>query len=119
MTGWLPYDLADNFCSECGRSKGLRLFMNLTGCSECDGIITRHRCTRRPVLESGESWECPDCGSTWTAREEQDSCPDCCGDCGHVITAMHWDYTPGDRIATAPKHVPQPYTPFRNKFGRP
>ena len=82
-------------------------------------MITRHRCTKRPELELGQTWECPDCDSIWTLDAIQEKCPDCCGDCGHQVEGKHWDYVPGDRIDTAPKHKPQPYTPFRSKFERP
>lgn|GEM_PF-2010838 len=115
--GIIPYDLAGNWCEECGRAKSLRLFGYLTGCSLCDEVVTRHRCTKRPDLESlalGESWTCPDCDTLWTTREEEETC----GECGQGIGTMRktWDREPGDRIDTAPRHEPQPFTPFRNAF---
>lgn len=116
MTGWLPYDLADNFCEECGRAKSLRIFPGIpNGCTICDEIVTRHRCTKRPsYLPVGESWECPDCGTIWTAGEEEETC----GECGQGIGEMirKWDSVPGDRIDTAPRYKPQPFTPFRNPW---
>jgi len=119
MTGFIPYDLIGNWCSECGRAKSFRLFPGtLTGCSECDAVISRHRCIRRPELELGQAWECPDCDSIWTLDAIQEKCPDCCDDCDHEVTVKHWDYIPGDRIDSAPKHVPQSYAPFRNPFPR-
>jgi len=119
--GWLPYDLAGNFCEECGRAKSLRLWPGtLTGCKTCDEVVTRHRCvySGRPGLDSmalGDSWECPDCGSAWTCAEKEDWCPEC----GHVCGMRKgWDSVPGDRLDTAPRHVPQPFAPFRNPFPR-
>jgi hypothetical protein len=119
-TGWLPYDLAGNFCEECGRAKSFRMWPGvLTGCKTCDKVVTRHRCTDsgRPdldALDSGASWECPDCGSVWTVTEEAAWCPECGhGECN---TEKGWTASPGDRIDTAPRHVPQPFMPFRNRF---
>jgi hypothetical protein len=114
--GWLPYDLVGNFCEECGRAKSFRMWPGvLTGCKTCDEVVTRHRCTRRPDdLPLGATWTCPDCGSTWTAREEEDTC----GECGQGIGTYRraWDSVPGDRMDTAPRHAPQPFTPFRNRL---
>jgi hypothetical protein len=110
--GWLAYDLAGNWCEECGRSKMSRLFGGLTGCGTCDEAITRHRCTKRPDLDPGQSWECPDCGSLWTAREEEETCESCGQGIGTMRTA--WDSVPGDRIDSAPRHKPEPWTPLRN-----
>jgi hypothetical protein len=120
-TGWLPYDLADNWCEECGRAKSYRLWPGLlTGCKTCDEVITRHRCTRLPAVTDrapGQEWECPDCGSSWRLAEEEDWCPDCCGECGHKVTSRRWVLEEeGDRLDTAPRHVPPVYTPFRNPF---
>ena len=117
------YGLAGNWCEECGRAKSFRLFPGtLTGCGLCDEVVTRHRCTGRPPIEDladGQTWECPECGSTWTPRTEERDCPDCCGDCGHQVAARTWDSEKGGRIDTAPRHVPQPFTPFRNRFAGP
>jgi ABC-type ATPase with predicted acetyltransferase domain len=59
-------------------------------------------------------WECPDCGTLWTATEKEETC----GECGQGIGTMRraWDTVPGDRIDTAPRYEPQPYTPFRNRL---
>jgi hypothetical protein len=111
--GIYMYDLAGNWCEECGRAKSLRLFPGgLTGCKTCDEVVTRHRCTKRPELATGESWTCPDCGTIWTAGEEEETC----GECGQGTGTMRrtWDTVPGDRIDTAPRHKPEPWTPFRN-----
>ena len=113
--GWLPYDLAGNWCEECGRAKSFRLWPGiLTGCATCDEVITRHRCTKRPDLPIGQSWECPDCGTLWTAAEEEDTCESC----GQGIGTMNrtWETVPGDRIDTAPRHKPEPWTPLRNAW---
>jgi hypothetical protein len=112
--GWLPYDLADNFCEECWRPKINRLFFGEMTCGDC---ATRHRCTKRPDLEPGQSWECPDCGSTWTAREEEETC-ECCGQ-GIGTMRKTWDSIPGDRIDTAPRYEVPVFTPLRNKFKTP
>jgi uncharacterized protein (DUF983 family) len=110
------YDLAGNWCEECGRAKSFRLWPGgLTGCKTCDEVVTRHRCTGRPSLASlvlGESWTCPDCGTIWTAVEVEDTC----GECGRSGMEPGWSYVPGDRIDTAPRHKPEPFTPFRNRF---
>lgn len=115
--GVYAYDLAGNWCEECGQAKSFRLFPGtLTGCKTCDEVITRHRCTGRPDLDAlavGESWECPDCGSVWSAGEETKDCPDCCGDCGHLVTVKRWSVVEGDRVATAPRYKPEPFAPFR------
>lgn len=90
----MTFDPADLFaghsCAECGRHKATRLLylgsppaswtrgpntapqQSLTGCQTCDEVITRHRCTGRPSLESmadGQAWTC-ECGTTWTAIAE-------------------------------------------------
>ena len=119
--GITPYDLgAGMFCEECGRNKSFRLWPGTkTGCRTCDEVVTRHRCTSRPDLDGlalGESWTCPDCGSTWTAAENEDWC----GECGQATgTRKGWDSVPGDRLDTAPRFDPQPFTPFRNLFPSP
>ena len=75
-TGILAYDLAGNWCEECGRAKSFRLFPGvLTGCKTCDEVITRHRCTKRPDLAAGGSWTCPDCGKTQWWREGERAGP--------------------------------------------
>jgi uncharacterized protein (DUF983 family) len=112
--GIIPFDLAGNWCEECGQAKSYRLFPGvLTACGTCNEVVTRHRCTR-PDLDAGKSWECPECGSTWTATEVEDTC----GECGQGIGTMRkrWDFVPGDRIDTAPRYDPQPSAPFRNLF---
>lgn len=120
LPGIIPYGLAGNWCSECGQAKMNRLLEYPTSCTECTEVITRHRCTKKPSgLAPGQSWQCPDCDSTWKLDEETVACPDCCGDCDHVIIQRRWDHVPGARITTAPKHEPRPYAPFRNPFPRP
>src|ERR1035441_1136527 len=109
------YDLAGNWCEECGRLKMQRAFSGLTGCGTCNKAITRHRCTKRPDLVPGQSWECPDCGTAWTAGEKEETC----GECGQGAGTMRktWDSVPGDRIDTAPRYdPPPPFIPFRNLF---
>jgi hypothetical protein len=104
-------------CEECGRPKSFRLWPGtLTGCKTCDEVVTRHRCTKRPDLDAGQSWECPDCGTLWTATEEEEAC----GECGQGIGTMRrtWDTVPGDRLDTAPRHKPEPFAPFRKPLPR-
>jgi hypothetical protein len=120
--GILMYDLAGNWCEECGRAKSFRLWPGtLTGCKTCDEVVTRHRCTKRPAVADrapGQEWECPDCGGIWRLAEEEDWCPDCCGECGHKIVSRRWALAEeGDRLDTAPRHHPQPFAPFRNFTG--
>ena len=115
--GIIGYDLTGNWCEKCGRAKSFRLWPGgLTGCATCDEVVTRHRCTKRPDLDVGQSWTCPDCDSVWTAREEEETC----GECGQGIGRMRktWDSVPGDRIDSAPRYKPEPWTPFRNIFTR-
>jgi hypothetical protein len=118
--GLIPYDLTGFHCEECCRPKSFRLWPGtLTGCTTCDEVVSRHRCTRRPDLDSvalGVPWECPDCGTVWTASEVEDTC----GECGQGIGTMRrtWDSVPGDRIGTAPRHKPEPFAPFRKKLPR-
>jgi hypothetical protein len=118
-TGVIPYDLELPFCPECRRPLGNRWLMTApSGCGTCDEAITRHRCTGRPErdsMETGESWECPDCGSTWTATEVADQC----GECGQETRRKTWEAAEGDRIATAPRHNPVGFTPFRNILPQP
>jgi hypothetical protein len=113
--GILLYDLAaGNFCEECGRAKSLRLFPGtLTGCTTCDEVVTRHRCVTRPDLDVGQSWECPDCGTVWTATEKEQTCDECGQGIGKMRKA--WDAVPGDRVDTAPRYTPHPPAPFRNR----
>ena len=116
--GIIPYDLIGNWCEECGRAKMYRIWPGtLMGCKTCDEVVTRHRCTGRPDLATGESWTCPDCGTLWTAAEEEDTC----GECGQGTGSMRrtWETVPGDRIATAPRYEPRPYGPFRSLFPLP
>jgi hypothetical protein len=116
--GWIPYDLSGNFCEECGQAKSMRLWPGtLTGCKTCDEVITRHRCTGRPDLDTlvlGESWTCPDCGTVWSAVEVEDTC----GECGRSGMEKGWSHVPGDRIAAAPRYKPQPFPPFRDRLPR-
>ncbi len=117
--GILMYDLAGNWCEECGRAKSLRLWPGtLTGCKTCNEVITRHRCTKLPAVTDrapGQEWECPDCDSIWRLEEGPEPCPDCCADCGHEVTARRWVLAEkGDRTGSAPRHEPQPFAPFRN-----
>lgn len=120
ITGLVPYDLAGNWCEECGQAKMNRLLGFSTNCRTCREVLTRHRCTDRPdidELELGRSWECPECGSTWAVTEKEDWC----GECGRPQMVKTWDVTPGDRIATAPRYEPplSPLAPFRNLFVHP
>ena len=117
--GFIPYDLAAAFCcEECGHPKSYRMWPGLlTGCATCDEVVTRHRCTQsgRPELDGlalGASWDCPHRGTVWTATEKEETC----GECGQGVGTMRraWHSDPGDRIDTAPRHDPQPYTPLRN-----
>ena len=117
--GILMYDLAGNWCEECGRAKSYRLWPGVrTGCKTCDEVVTRHRCTKRPDLATGQSWTCPDCGTLWTAREEEETCGECGQGIGGTVQRT-WDTIPGDRIATAPRYEPRPYGPFRSLFPLP
>jgi hypothetical protein len=118
-TGIIAYDLAGRYhCEECGQPLMNRLLFDTIGsCESCNTAITRHRCTAVPDRDSfqlGENWDCPDCGSTWTAIEEDDTC----GECGRDgLIRKTWDYQPGPRLDEAPRRVPAgPYTPFRNAF---
>jgi len=113
--------LAANFCPECGRARMDRLLYDgmETGCTACDEVTTRHRCTERPDigdLPDGVPWECGDCGSAWTAATVMEDCPDCCGECGHQVEARRWSVTGGDRLATAPRYLRPAYIPMRNPF---
>ena len=115
--GIIPYDLAGNWCEECGQAKSYRMWPGvLTGCATCDEVVTRHRCTGRPELDSldvGASWTCPDCGTAWIVTEEGIWCPEC--GCHECRTEKRWTVSvPGDRIGTAPRSKPEPWTPLRN-----
>ena len=115
--GITPYaGLAGNWCEECGQAKSYRLWPGmLTGCATCDEVITRHRCAGRPdlgALDVGASWECPDCGTVWSVAEREDTC----GECGRSGMVKAWSHVPGDRIDSAPRYQPQPFTPFRDKL---
>jgi hypothetical protein len=116
--GILMYDLAGNWCEECGHPKMNRLFGILGDCETCNEVITRHRCTKRPAVTDrapGQVWECPDCGSFWRLASEEEACLDCCGECGHTVTRRHWDLEEeGDRIDSAPRYKPEPWSPLRN-----
>ena len=113
-TGIVLYDLAPSGCPECGRPLGNRWLMTGdSGCATCDEAVTRHRCTRRPgreTMQPGDSWECSDCGSTWTAVEAADTC----GECGQEVWRKTWESVEGDRIAAAPRYKPVAFTPFRD-----
>lgn len=113
-TGIYLYDLAPPACPECGRPLGSRWLMTApSGCAACDEAITRHRCTALPAresLEPGESWECPDCGSRWTAIEVADSCCEC----GQEVRRKTWAWVEGERIAAAPRYEPVAFTLFRD-----
>lgn len=117
-TGMLADDLALPFCPECSSPLGNRMLMTApSGCGTCDEAITRHRCTGRPdilTLAAGESWECPDCGSTWTVKQETWPCMEC----GQPRKDVTWDYREGDRIAAAPRYEPVALTPYRNRVPR-
>jgi len=119
--GFAAYDLAAGmFCEECGRPKIIRLYaISLTGCPACDEVITRHRCTTRPDLDDAElgvPWECPDCGTIWTATMKQATCHDC----GQDKAERDWDIIPGDRVTTAPRRAPAlMWQPMRNRLPRP
>jgi len=108
--------LAANWCEECGQAKSFRMWPGtLTGCATCDEVVTRHRCAGRPDLDSldvGASWECPDCGTLWSAVETEDAC----GECGRSGMVKAWSRVPGDRIGSAPRYQPQPFAPFRDKM---
>lgn len=116
--GIIAYDLDGYHCPECGTALGNRWLMTGdSGCTACDEAVTRHRCAGRPdrgSLEPGDSWECPDCGSTWTAVEVADNC----GECGQEVWRKTWEAVEGDRIATAPRYKPVVFTPFRDRVPR-
>ena len=117
--GILMYDLAGNWCEECGRAKSFRLWPGtLTGCTTCDEVITRHRCTKLPAIADrapGQEWDCPDCGGIWRLVEEEDWCLDCCGECGHKLMSRRWTLAEeGDRLDSAPRYQPPSWTPFRD-----
>jgi hypothetical protein len=115
--GIIPHDIAGRYhCQECGQPLMNRLLFDTLGaCEACNAAITRHRCTEIPPRDSflvGEGWECPDCGSTWIAIEEDDTCNECGRD---GLTRETWKYQPGDRLDEAPKREPQGhYAPFRD-----
>ena len=117
--GIVAYGLAPACCPECGRPLGNRWLMTGdSGCATCDEAVTRHRCSgcpNREALETGDSWECPDCGSAWKAVEV----PDTCGECGQDRRWKTWEVAEGDRIATAPRYQPVVFTPFRDALPRP
>lgn len=116
--GILAYNLLtpEDFCEECGRAKISRLMFDGVmsyDCATCKEVATRHRCTKRPALETvalGDSWECPDCGSLWAVIEEEDTC----GECGRSGMVPGWSYQQGDRYDTAPRYEHKPMIPFRN-----
>lgn len=116
--GILMYDLAGNWCEECGRAKSYRLWPGVrAGCKTCDEVVTRHRCTRPDLenLDIGALWTCTDCGTVWAIAEEPVTCSEC--GCYECRTEKRWTVSvPGDRIDTAPRRVPQPFAPFRNLF---
>ncbi|HUY44692.1 MAG TPA: hypothetical protein VMV92_03040 [Streptosporangiaceae bacterium] len=124
-TWMLAYDLAGNWCEECGRAMMSRLLLagTLTGCKTCDVVTTRHRCASRPdisELHDGQSWQCGDCDSVWEPSTVTEECPDCCGECGHTVQVRRWQVTEGARIGSAPKYASPGWLPMRNIFaGRP
>lgn len=112
--GVVSYGLLDNtHCQDCGRPKLARLFaLGLTGCEQCDEVITRHRCSGRPSSDSvfpGTRWKCPVCASAWVAREREEPC----GHCGQPVVSKCWDIV-DDRRHEGPRTEPQPFTPFRD-----
>ena len=116
-TGIIAYDLAAAyFCEGCGRLKTDRMLLRVpSGCATCDEVITRHRCTGRPPIESlaaGASWECPGCGSVWTAD------PAACTACGTPGMERNWSVVMGDRMDTAPRHEPYVPVAMRNILPR-
>jgi hypothetical protein len=112
--GVIAYDLAGEFCAECGVHVSMRMFGPLRGCKTCEEVMTRHRCTKRPPVGDkpvGETWDCSDCGTVWIVTEERDTC----GACGRSGMEKFWTlYVRGDRIDTAPRHEVPTYTPFRD-----
>jgi len=104
--------LGDSRCPSCDRPKLARLFaLSRTGCEQCDEVITRHRCSRRPSSDDvfpGTRWRCPECGSVWVAREQAEPC----GECHQEVVRRCWQVT-DDRRAEGPRADPQPFTPFR------
>ena len=121
--GILMYDLAGNWCEECGRAKSYRLWPGvLTGCKTCDEVVTRHRCIdTRPGpdgFDAGDRWTCPGCGTVWAVTEEGAWCDEC--GCHECRTEKRWTVSVrGDRIDTAPRRDPRPYAPFRSLFPLP
>lgn len=114
--GIYAYDLAGNWCEECGRAKMNRAYGVLTGCPACDEVVTRHRCENLPPLSAlvdGSRWTCRDCGSVWVLVTSTEACPDCCGECGHTVTVTRWDVT-ADHRADGPRRQPRGYSPMRN-----
>jgi uncharacterized protein (DUF983 family) len=106
-------------CEECGRPKSNRPFEILTGCTTCDEVITRHRCTGRPdvnSLRAGLSWTCPECDSVWTVTEAETGEP--CEECGLPRAVATWQVEPGARLATAPRYVPRKPDPVPEPTGR-
>ena len=73
MAGINAFDLASEFCPDCGQAKSLRLAAYLTGCATCDEIRTRHRCEGRPLaFEQADDaeWSCDGCGAVYRIRVE-------------------------------------------------
>ncbi len=113
--GVLLYDLAGNWCGECGRPKLSRLLgYGLTGCPECDEVITRHRChLPSAAAAAGTQFTCRECRSAWVLVTSTEPCGDCCAECGHKVTVRQWEIT-GDRRVTGPRREPCGYSPMRN-----
>lgn len=109
------YDLAGNWCEECGQPKLNRMHGALTGCPVCDEVITRHRCENLPPpdnLAAGSRWTCQDCGSAWVLVISTEACGDCCAECGHMVTVARWEVT-ADHRASGPRREPPGYRPMR------
>ena len=104
-TTTFAYNLAtDAFCAECERFKPDWILHSVpTGCATCDEMITRHRCTGQPDLDSlavSGSWGCPVCGCVWTAVRGD------CHECGAPGMETTWSVVEGDRMDTAPRYEP-------------
>jgi hypothetical protein len=121
-SGSAPYAPTGHRCGECGRPKLGRVFATaLTGCGECDEVLTRHRCTKRPDITAvggGDRWVCPDCASVWVTETVTEPCEGCGGDCGHLVRLRCWDVAE-DRRAQGPRRAPTPQSPFHTVLRMP
>lgn len=108
--------LGSSCCEDCGRPKLSRLFvLGVTGCAECDEVITRHRCTSRPSSDEvfpGTRWKCPVCASVWVAREREEPC----GECQQPVVTRCWEVLE-DRRTEGPRQEPAAFTPMRQLPG--